>query len=201
MKKLIASIFLLISFYSIGQTENKISKDENNNVGFFNITKFGYVGVTELKQELFIEGEGNVFSDLDTGKAHAWNLQTINGYFLSPSFSLGIGIGLDGYHNPNFNTLPVVLDARFYFLDESDSFYTFLNIGPSVRIGGENLKFRKGMVFNIGAGYKFKVAKNLFLISDIYYSHKTVSFTDEWIGTSDNVIKANGFGLSLGVIF
>lgn len=201
MKNFLAFSFLVISLYSFGQTESKISKDENKNVGFFNITKFGYIGVTELKQELFIEGEGNVFSDLDTSKTHAWSLQTINGYFLSPSFSLGIGMGLDGYHNPNFNTLPVVLDARFYFSDESDSFYTFLNIGPSVRIGGENSKFRKGMVFNIGAGYKFKVAKNLFLVSDIYYSHKTVSFTDEWIGTSDNVIKANGLGLSLGVIF
>jgi len=201
MKKLLLFSFFIISFYSFGQTENKISKDEYKNNGFFNITKFGYIGVTELKQELFIEGEGNVFSDLDTGKAHAWSLQTINGYFLSPSFSLGIGVGLDGYHNPDFNTLPVVLDTRFYFSDATDSFYTFLNIGPSVRIGGENSKFRKGMVFNIGAGYKFKVANNLFLVSDIYYSHKTVSFTDEWIGTSDNIIKANGFGLSLGVIF
>lgn len=201
MKNFLAFGFLVISICSFGQTESKILKDENKNVGFFNITKFGYIGVTNLKQERFIEGEGNIFSDLETNNAHAWSLQTINGYFLSPSFSLGIGVGLDGYHHPDFNTLPIVLDTRFYFTDNSDSFYTFLNIGPSVRIGGENSNFRKGMVFNIGVGYKFKVANNLFLVSDINYSHKTVSLTDEWIGTSNNIIKANGFGLSLGVIF
>jgi hypothetical protein len=147
MKFFLALSFFVISVYCFGQTEKQVLKDENKNVGFFNITKFGYIGVANLKQERFIGGEGNIFSDLDTDKAHAWSLQTINGYFLSPLFSLGIGVGLDGYHNPNFNTLPIVLDTRFYFSDDTDSFYTFLNIGPSVRIGGENSKFRKGMVF------------------------------------------------------
>ena len=128
-------------------------------------------------------------------------MQTINGYFISPYFSLGIAIGIDGYHNPKFNTLPVMLDIRTYMSDEEDSFYAFLDIGPSIRIGGENSDLKKGMVFNIGAGYKFKIAENLFVISDISYSHKTVSLTDEWIGTSDFIIKVNGVGLNLGIIF
>ena len=200
MKKIILPILLLTSFLSFAQTDSD-NRDFNKNKGYFNITKIGYINVTELRQEIFIPGEGNFFSEPDADNSHVWSLQTINGYFISPYFSLGIAIGLDGYHNPNFNTLPVMLDIRTYMTDEEDSFYAFLDIGPSLRIGGENSELRKGMVFNIGAGYKFKVAENLFLISDISYSHKTVSLTDEGIGTSDFIIKANGVGLNFGIIF
>ncbi|WP_340154728.1 hypothetical protein [uncultured Winogradskyella sp.] len=200
MKNYILPILLLTSILSFAQN-NSENKDFNKNEGYFNITKIGYIKVNELRQEVHIPGEGTFFSEPDTDNSHAWSLQTINGYFISPYFSLGIAVGLDGYHNPNFNTLPVLLDIRTYLTDEEDSFYAFLDIGPSLRIGGENSELRKGMVFNIGAGYKFKVAENLFLISDISYSHKTISLTDEWIGTSDSTIKANGVGLNLGIIF
>jgi len=161
MKKSILPILLFITFLSFAQNDSD-NRDVNKNKGFFNITKIGYITNTSVKQELFIEGEGNIFSELENNKSHAWSLQTINGYFISPFFSLGISVGLDGYHNPNFNTLPVLLDIRTYMSDEEDSFYAFLDIGPSLRIGGENSELRKGMVFNIGLGYKFKVSKKYF---------------------------------------
>lgn len=200
MKRKFLLILLFTSFLSFSQTDSD-NRDANKNKGFFNITKIGYINVTELRQEVFIPGEGNFFSEPDAANSNAWSLQTINGYFISPYFSLGIAVGLDGYHNPNFNTLPIMLDIRTYMSDEEDSFYAFLDIGPSLRIGGENSELRKGMAFNIGVGYKFKVAEKLFLISDLSYSHKTMSLTDEGIGTSDNIIKANGVGLNLGIIF
>ena len=203
MKKFILFTILIISISSFSQNDvsSDITRDENRNKGYFNITRLSYITMSSLKQELFIEGEGNFFSDIDTGGAHAWSLQTINGYFISPHFSLGVGIGLDGHHDPNFNTFPVFLDARAYSADEADTFYTYLNIGPTIKFGGNNSKFRKGVLFNIGLGYKFKVQNRLFLVSDIFYSHKTVSLTNEGIGTSDNVIIANGVGISLGLIF
>jgi hypothetical protein len=200
MKKVILPILLLTTILSFAQKDSD-NGDVHKNQGFFNITKIGYISSSSVKQELFIEAEGNLFSELDNSESHAWSLQTTNGYFISPYFSLGIAIGLDAYHNPNFNTLPVLLDIRIYMADEEDSFYAFLDIGPSLRIGGENSTLRKGMVFNIGVGYKFKVAEKLFLISDLSYSHKTVSLTDEGIGTSDHIIKVNGVGLNLGIIF
>jgi hypothetical protein len=159
MKKIILLILLLTTFLSFAQ--NDFDKgDVNKNEGFFNITKIGYIANTSVKQELFIEGEGNIFSELDNSESHAWSIQTINGYFISPYFSLGIAIGNDSYNN--FNTLPLLLDIRTYMSDEEDSFYAFLDIGPSLRIGGENSELRKGMVFNIGVGYKFKIAENYF---------------------------------------
>lgn len=203
MKKSIYLI-LLISFYSFSQgttNQNISSSDTNKNEGYFNITKLSYLTTTSLKQELFIEGEGNFFGDLETGGAHAWSIQTINGYFISPSISLGLGIGLDGHHKPNFSTLPIFLDARAYFSDEGNSVYSYIDIGPTLKFGGDNSEFRKGVLFNFGIGYKFNVANNLFLVSDLFYSHKTVSLTDEGISTSDNIIKSNSIGLSIGVLF
>ena len=124
MKKIILPILLLTSFLSFAQTDSD-NRDFNKNKGYFNITKIGYINVTELRQEIFIPGEGNFFSEPDADNSHVWSLQTINGYFILPYFSLGIAIGLDGYHNPNFNTLPVMLDIRTYMTDEEDSFYAF----------------------------------------------------------------------------
>lgn len=205
MFKIIPTIFLLIFilFNSFGQNSIKSleKQDEYRNTGFFNITKLGYISTGNLRQERFIEGEGNVFSDLDNSGAHAWSIQTINGFFISPYYSLGIGVGLDGHHDPRFNTMPIFLDARAYLSDDGDSAYSFLSIGPTIKLGAANSDLRKGLLFNLGIGYKFNIGNQLFLISDIFYSHKTVSLTNEGIGTSDNIIKSNGIGLNLGVVF
>lgn len=199
MKYLLFTILVLNMFISFGQNGN--TKVKSKQKGYFNITKIGYISVNKLEQDRYIDGEGNFVSNLDSKKSHAWSLQTINGYFISPRFSLGIAVGLDGYHKPTFNTLPVLLDIRLYLNEEEDSFYSFLDIGPSIKIGGENSKLRKGMVFNIGLGYKFRISDKLFLISDISFTHKTTSLTDEWIDTSDLVIKANGVGINIGILF
>ncbi|MDC9724261.1 MAG: hypothetical protein PSN34_16040 [Urechidicola sp.] len=195
-------VFIINNVFCQNTTTNSTKyRDEYKNKGYFNITKLAYIKMSSIKQELFIEGEGNIFSDLKTEGAYAWSIQTINGYFISPNFSLGIGLGLDGYHDPNYNTLPVFFDIRVYLSDKEDSFYSYFDIGPTIKLGGDNSQFRKGAMFNIGLGYKFNVTNNIFLISDIFYSHKTISLTNERIGTSDNIIKSNGIGLSLGVIF
>jgi len=187
---------------SFGQDNStNSSKDTNKNSGFFNITKVSFSAITSLKQERFIEGVGNIFSDLDAAGAHAWSVQTINGYFVSRYFSLGLGVGIDEYNSPNFKTLPLFLDLRGYFSDAEDSTYFYLDIGPNLSFGGADSDFKKGIAFNFGVGYKFKVGNRLFLVSDIFYSHKTVSLTNEGIGTSDDIIKVNGIGLSLGFIF
>lgn len=203
MKYFIIFIVLIISISSFGQNkkDDTASKDEYRNEGYFNITKLSYITTNSLKRDISIPGEGGFFSEPDASNAYAWSFQTINGYFISPQFSLGVGVGLDGHNNPNFNTFPVFLDARVYLEDEANTFYTCLDIGPTIRFGGEAETLRKGVLFNIGLGYKFKVQNRLFLVSDIFYSHKTVSLTDEGIGVSDDTVKSNGVGISLGVIF
>lgn len=191
---------LFFCLFSYAQDTDS-DKDTYRNQGFFNISKISFSKSNKIKQEVFISGEGNFFSDLDTAGSDTWSFQTINGFFLSPSFSLGIGIGLENHDNPDFNVLPLFLDARAYFSDDGESLYTFLDIGPTIKLDGNESGLNKGVIFNLGIGYKFQVADNLFLVSDAFFSHKTVSLTDEGIGKSDNIVKVNGLGLSLGVIF
>jgi len=203
MRKLLTTFLILFISNVFAQVVNETTKtkDEYRNKGYFNITKIGYVAIHNLKREIFIPGEGNFYSEPDASDAYAWSLQTINGYFISPFFSLGIGVGLDGYHKPTYNTLPVFIDLRAYLSDEEDSFYAFLDIGPTLRIDGDNSQLRKGILFNIGLGCKYNISNGLYLISDLFFSHKTVSLTDEGIKTSNDIIRANGIGLSLGIIF
>ncbi|MCB0427566.1 MAG: outer membrane beta-barrel protein [Mangrovimonas sp.] len=193
MKRVLLAV-LLFSLKLFGQNaQEKIHSDSNKNIGFFNITKVGLLGITEMKQEQFIEGEGTFAHELDTGVA--WNVQVINGYFLSPYFSLGIGVGLEWYSNPDFNTLPVVLDIRSYISDLENTPYLFLDVGPNIKLGNQS-NFKKGLSVNIGLGYKYQVSKGFFLVSDICYSYDKVN-----LSSPDDKIYAKGIGLSVGVIF
>lgn len=199
---IITAITLLIMCLCLNaQQDGEVEKDVYKNKGFFNITKLSYSVTTKIRQELFIPDEGNIFRDVDPDGSNAWSLHTINGFFISPTLSVGLGVGLENHDNPNFNVLPIFLDARAYLTDDAQSLYTFLDVGPTIRLGGDESGLNKGVIFNFGIGYKFQLAETLFIVSDAFYSHKTVSLTDEGIGTSDDIVKVNGFGISLGAIF
>ncbi|QFZ53741.1 hypothetical protein FEZ18_02420 [Oceanihabitans sp. IOP_32] len=188
---------LFMSSFSQNKQENNV--DEYRNKGYFNITRFSYIKVNEAKLETFSTTNGIVVTELPINRATAYSLQTINGYFFSPYFSAGIGIGLDGYSNPNFNTLPIFLDLRTYFNDGKSSPYLYTNYGTLVKIeGGKN----NGAIFNIGVGFKFPLNKNRFImVTDISYSYKTISNDGLSIRRSESWTQIKGTMLSLGILF
>jgi hypothetical protein len=196
IKKLIIILTIFITGFTYSQNEKKV--DEFRNQGYFNITKFGYIDVTEAKLETYSPTDGVVVTDLPIDKAQAYSLQTINGYFFSPYFSVGLGIGLDGYHNPNFNTLPIFLDLRVYFNDGISSPYLFTDYGTLAKIeNGTN----NGTIFNIGIGYKLPLNKKRFtIVTDISYSYKTISNDGLSIRKSESWTQIKGIMLSLGII-
>ena len=69
MKKIILFTILIISISSFSQNDvsSDITRDENRNKGYFNITRLSYITMSSLKQELYIEGEGNFFVPWKTG--------------------------------------------------------------------------------------------------------------------------------------
>jgi hypothetical protein len=198
-KNLIIPI-LLISFFAFSQNDREKEIDENRNSGFFNITKFSYINIGKAELETFSEIYGVVVNDLPIDNASAFSLQTINGYFFSPYFSAGLGIGLDGYSNPNINTMPLFIDLRLYLSDQLSSMYLYTDFGTL--IGIENGP-KRGRMFNIGAGYKLALnkKKRITVVTDLGYSLKQVSNDRQPIRTSDNKILINGLILSLGIIF
>ena len=197
IKQLIIPFILFITINSFAQEERKV--DAYRNKGYFNITRFSYINVNEAKLETYSPTYGVIVTGLPVDKATAYSLQTINGYFISPYFSAGIGVGLDGYANPTINTLPIFLDFRLYLDDYISSMYLCLDFGTLLKIKNGT---KGGRMLNLGIGYKLPLKKNRFIIvTDISYSLKQISYDGQLIRTSDNKILIKGIMLSLGVIF
>jgi len=197
MKNFGVLLFLMLSQFGFSQENHK---DTFRNKGYFNITRIGYVSVSKIDQDVFIAGEGNFSFELDAPDARAYSLQTINGYFFGPYFSAGIGIGLDGYHEPNINTLPVFLDLRAYLSDNYNTPFLFLDWGTLLAASDT---FQKGNLFNIGVGYKVFISKKkrIALTPEFGYSMKNISLTDESVRASDNTVNISGLHFALGITF
>jgi hypothetical protein len=196
-KQFITPILLLFSIISFSQDKKDI--DEFRNKGYFNITRIGYIFVNSAKLETFSSTDGVLVTDLPLDNSSAYSLQTINGYFFSPYFSAGIGIGLDGYSNPNFNTLPIFLDLRTYFNDGKASPYLYIDYGALAKV--EN-GINNGSIFNIGVGYKLPINKNrLIIVTDLGYSYKAISNDGLSIRNSESWTQVKGMILSIGIIF
>ncbi|MGR7813605.1 hypothetical protein [Lacinutrix undariae] len=196
-QQIIISFFLLISLSVFSQDDKK--QDEYRNKGFFNITRFSYINVSSAKLETYSPSSGVTVTDLPLSKSKAYSLQTINGYFFNPNFSVGLGVGLDGYSNPNFNTLPIFVDVRTYFNDGKSSPYLFLDYGMLAKVeGGKN----NGTIFNIGFGYKFPINnKRFILVTDLSYSYKAISLDGLSIRKSTAWTQVKGVMLGVGVLF
>ena len=195
-KQYFTAILLLFSIISFSQDNKDV--DEYRNRGYFNITRIGYIIVNSAKLETFSPSDGVLVTSLPIDSSSAFSLQIINGYFISPYFSIGAGIGLDGYSNPNFNTLPIFLDLRTYFNDAKASAYLFLNYGTLTKV--EN-GINNGTIFNVGIGYKFPInSKRLIIVTDLGYSYKSISNDGLSIRRSESWTQVKGIILSVGVI-
>lgn len=189
-------IFVIILFLNISafSQESKDSKEE----GVFNITYVSLTKLVDVKSEIFYLDKGTIASDLSSSKGNAIGLHTITGYSFSPYFSAGIGIGLERFNNPGFNTLPIFIDVRGYLLDKINSPFVFLDYGTFVKLGNQ---FKRGGLINIGAGYRFEIFDSLKVNSSFSYSHRGVSLTKEGFGKSDNTLIVRGLSLNVGVAF
>lgn len=197
MKKLIFSLLLFPFLLQAQENEEaqEIPKDAMHNQGFFNLTKISYTKITGLEQDI-----NGLNDDLGTGGTSAFALQTINGYFLSPYISLGLGVSLEGFISPTINTFPAYADVRVYLENDFSSPFIFANYGALLKVGDE---FRRGNMFAIGAGYKFFVGKEkkTALVTDLSFSGRNISMTGESFKDSDKTLTTRGISLGIGVIF
>jgi hypothetical protein len=194
-----STLLIFFTICIIAQEDTELDIDQYRNKGYFNITKLGYINVSEASLETFAVGEGVVLTELPSDNANAFSFHTINGYFFNPYLSAGIGVGLDGYNNPRYNTLPIYIDIRGYLTDGLGSPYVYLNYGTLIKIqnGPQN-----GNMFNIGLGYKVPLNEDRFIIvGDIGYSYKAVSNDGKSINDSESYTMLRGLVLSLGVMF
>jgi hypothetical protein len=113
-------------------------------LSFFNLTEIGYgAGIGKVKFENLNGSEKN--------ESTYFRLRTQFGYFISTRLSIGMGLGLDGYHENTFNTAPLFTDVRYYVTDRPQTFFVFANTGYAIPLGNN---FEKGFMGGIALGRK-----------------------------------------------
>lgn len=161
MLKILFIVIMLLStsLASTGQVKKKSSR-------FYNTTEIGYghgVGNIKLK----------TFNSKIPYEGHFFRLRSQLGYFLTEQISMGVGFGLDGYHEFTANTAPVFIDARYFFSTDPQSFYAGLNIGKSLSISDN---FESGKMYSILAGKKISTRKLILLPSIAFHIQQLDSF-------------------------
>jgi hypothetical protein len=190
MNRFALIIFVATSF--VANTKGQGVKIKESK--FYNITEIGYgVGVGKINFE-------DVNIKVDNSSKY-FRLRTQFGYMLSEKFSLGLGVGLDGYHEYTFNTAPLFIDARYYLKNQPQTFFIFSNLGYAIPLANN---FEKGFMGGIALGRKISTKRLIVLpsiglnvqqLQDIsYYAPSTGS------NHGDN-IQLMSVQLNLGLMF
>ena len=106
-------------------------------------------------------------------KGAGTTLRVTAGYFVSPNFSVGLGIGSGNFRDPVINTYPVFADLRAVLSPGKSSIIGFYKLGYGFKIGGSD----EGLINNIGVGYQIAVGRN-FIVPSIGY-HR-LDFKQHW---------------------
>ncbi|RZK48622.1 MAG: hypothetical protein EOO87_20410 [Pedobacter sp.] len=190
MKKTL--ILLALSFLTTKSFTQTITKQEK---GYFNLTEIGAFAGNNTYE--FQTGP-NSFKEVKDG-AYAFNIRNINGYFITSKIALGIGVGLENYTRSentfdSNNLFLLFFDARYYFNDDDNTFFAYGDIGSAVKITTD---FDKGPMYNLGMGYKFKVAEKSALTVGLGYADQSIKHT------GDNVYRDRyyGFAFKAGILF
>ena len=145
--------FFTASAFSVeAQTDLKPAK-KNKNVGLFNITEIGYnrgIGQATFRPDVVVDNQGTVN-----------RLRTTFGYFLRPDVSVGLGFGLDGYHDPSYNTAPLVADVRYYHHPTGNSLFVAGNTGYALKLGAG---FEQGITAGLHVGYRLILGRSTHLV-------------------------------------
>lgn len=182
-------VFGFLLYGNAGYSQ-KITKQEE---GYFNITEAGaHLGLSASYPDhpgYPAPGGGGI--------------RTINGIFLSPGWSLGIGVGTDWYNSSHdeglftqYNhVLPVFLDARYYIRESRNTPFIYTDIGYSVNLFDS---FDKGLTLSLGGGHKFFAGASTCLVASLGYNLQQIDVDPEAASGNVNLHSAS---LRLGFLF
>lgn len=126
-------------------------------------------------------GSVNFSNDNLYGKMILFQAKVKAAYYLTPVFSLGAAVGLNGYHNPNYNTLPIFIDLRYHFVKSLPKLFAFADIGGSFSSNGD---YTKGFISEIGAAYKIPLGKRISLNPSLGYN--LFIYSNDWGGGKES---------------
>jgi len=121
-------------------------------------------------------------------------------YDVATRWSAGVGIGLDRYTEPDYNTMPIFATVRFVPLTTIPSAYAFADLGYSTRAWS----CVEGMVGNLGVGYTYMISRHFGLNFQVAYNLKRFHESYQtWLSDADGYgetsMNSTRHSLSFGV--
>lgn len=162
MRKIICSVILFLS------SAGFIFAQRGNDKTLWGAVEFGYGRGLGDNGRSFDLPSKNIY-----GRMHLFRIGAKAGYYLTPQFSLGAGVGLAGYHNPDANTLPVFVDLRFR-LKSMPKLYVFADIGGSF-LGDA---YTEGFISDMGIACKIPTGRRTSLNPSLGYD--IFLYSDNW---------------------
>jgi len=166
MNKLIFSsiLMIIINHHIYSQS------DEYKNKGFFNLSKVSFHFVDNISEHISTPLLGYL-EHYETDNAYAYSINTINGWFVFPWLSAGVGVGYEYQNTMKFHLVPAYIDLRAYLSKNGNAFYLFADYGV---IAGLNNNVGTGEMMNIGLGYKFFITKTLCITAGLGFNSYTL---------------------------
>jgi hypothetical protein len=148
----------------------------------------GFTNVTTLGRGF---GIGSVGSDpVRDNDGRYWALHTVNGFHVTRSISLGVGVGIDWFGD--YEMLPVYADLRVYpSLTEWAPFF-YGNVGYGLGVLDKDLE--SGLMAGLGGGLQFSLNPKLALLASVGYRYQGATFLG-------HVLDAHYLQVSVGVKF
>lgn len=161
--------------------------------GYFNITELGiYFGKASREREEPTPGTPAYYK----GNSTMTTARTVNGVFLNPHLSLGIGLGLENHTTTwdvNYAALLYFLDTRLYLSkNKPNSLFVFFDVGFTSVLGDHGLPSN---LISTGAGYKFRVGNALLL--NVSGGYDRIHRTTGGMGSYD----FSTTGIKAGILF
>ena len=137
-------------------------------------------------------------------------VQVVNGYWFTPRWAAGIGVGLDGYehNNRSFTTMPVFVRLVSAPLTGRLSPVATLDLGHgwySNKLSGgtaANEHNRGGLLFNPSAGFLARTSrKTSFLFTIGYRSQAYHYWRDDFESRTDNHVVFRRMSVRMGWMF
>ncbi|OQX96649.1 MAG: hypothetical protein B6I20_14200 [Bacteroidetes bacterium 4572_117] len=196
MKKLTLTSLYLLVFFSTVSSQGQYSY---KNKGYFNLSGISYYGITRMEEDYLKDGIDNLVTKHPTNHTHGVSVQTVNGWFLGPYVSAGIGVGYDYYSKPKLSTFPIFFDLRIYLSNGRNSFFLYGDIGTV--LGSTKTYYIKSGIFTAGLGYKFFIGDKHSLTASIGLDGKSFAKSAYQPPNPVHAFVINSTIISIGYLF
>jgi len=196
MKQLVLTIVISTVFFSTIKAQGSY---EYKNKGYFNLSEISYHKVTRLEEDYLENGIDNLIVKYTSNNIHGVGVQSINGWFLGPFISVGLGLAYDYYNEQKLSVFPIFFDLRIYFSNSQNSFFIYGDIGSV--LGSTPTYYIRSAVFATGIGYKFSIRNINGFTMSIGFDGKSFAKSDYPAPNPVHAFVVNSTVVKIGYLF